>query len=325
MQYRLVDGADFACSASELLQRVWRPPALFYSPEYVKWQLSFPGTFTPPAVAAFEGSTLAGFAASTHRRVLYAAAVYHVLVVSFVGVDPDFRNRGIASGLYAFLLSAIAERGIPVITYAQKGSAGERAIERSYPGAGFALHAIGAFPLFGCVVRSETDAQGWATASAGEESAILRTLTNSNSGGNDRICSEPSAAQIEHYLRDPRGRRLLVQRHGGGDVTGAAWAVRAEHTSANGTHSVAAIDGAWLAPEQACTLPGLAAAVARLWNDAGSQQPVTVQASCLGGVDAQAARQVGFRQIATPFQGYVAVSSTPHPLCDARGSNLEVV
>jgi GNAT superfamily N-acetyltransferase len=325
MQCRIVDGAAFAWPASELLQRVWRPPALFYSPEYVQWQLSFPGPFTPPAVAAFEGSTLAGFATSMHRRVRYAAAVYDVLVVSFVGVDPDFRNRGIASGLYAHLLAAIAERGIPVITYAQKGSAGERVIERSYPSAGFVLHSFGALPVFGFLVRAETDAQGWVTASAGEEPAILHNLINSAAGWEDQICSEPSAAQVEHYLRDPRGRRLLVQRNGGGHITGAAWTVRVEHTSANGRHSAIAIDGGWLRPEQACTLPALAAAAARLWSEPGPQQPVTVQASGIGGVDAQAARQVGFRQIATPFQGYVAVSSAPHPLCAARGSNLEVV
>jgi GNAT superfamily N-acetyltransferase len=335
-EYRLVEGAAFRRPASELLRSVWRPPALFYSAEYLEWQLSFPGPFPAPAVAAFDGLTLAGFAASMHRRVRYGSAAMDALVVSFVSVHPDFRNRGIAAHLYAHLLGAIGERGVPAITYAQAASAGERAIERSYPRAGFVLHSFGAFPVYGFLVRSETDAQAWVPATAGEELAILRSLINGVNGGVDggiagegRICSDPSEAQIAHYLRDPRGRHLLVERNGDGDAIGAAWVVQVEHTGANGTHSVITIDCVWLSRGQARVLPGLAAAAARLWSEPSSQpgwhERMTVQASSLGGFDPQAARQVGFRQIATPFQGYVAVSSARHPLCEARGSNLEIV
>jgi GNAT superfamily N-acetyltransferase len=323
MEYRLVDGAGFASPASEILQRAWQPPALLYSVEYLQWQLSFPGPFPAPAVAAFDGSTPVGFAASAHRRVRCGAAAIDAVIVSFVGVHPDFRNRGIAAGLYANLLAAIAEHAIPVLTYAQTDSAGARAIERAYPRAGFSLHPLGAFPVYGFLVRPEADAQAWAPAAASEAEAVLRSQVD-NLAAEARILGDPSALQLQHYLNDPRGRRLLLQRNGNGDATGAAWAVRAEHTGANGNHSVVTIDCAWLSTERVDALPGLAAAAARLWPGPGSHQPIIVQASSLGGFDPQAARRVGFRQIAAPFQGYAAITSAPHPFLEASGSNLEI-
>lgn len=325
MEYRPVDGAAFAVEASELLQAAWRPPSLFYSLKYLQWQLSFPGPFPAQAIAAFDGPTPVGFAASTHRRVRYGACTIDAVIVSFVGVHSDFRNRGIAAGLYKHLLAAIGEREIPVLTYAQAGSAGERAIERAYPGAGLVLHSLGPFPVYAFAVRGEANGGAWAPAAAGDELPVLRSLIDGGIAGEDRICSDPSIAQMEHYLQDPRGRKLLVERNGDGDATGAAWALRVEHRGVNGNHSVITIDCAWLARERPHALSGLAAAASRLWQEPGAPGPVIVQASSLGAFDPQAARQVGFRQIATPFQGYVAVANARHPFCEARGSNLEVV
>jgi hypothetical protein len=130
---------------------------------------------------------------------------------------------------------------------------------------------------------------------------------------------------MEHYQNDPRGRKLLVERNSDGVVTGAAWAVQVEHQGVDGNHSVITIDCAWLARERTPALPGLAAAAVRLWQEPAAKEPVIVQASSLAGFDPTAARQVGFRQVATPFQGYVAVAGAEHPFCEARGSNLEVV
>ena len=325
MEYRPLDGASFAVEASELLQGAWRPPALFYSPEYLKWQLSFPGPFPAPAIAGFDGSTPIGFAASVHRRVRFGSAAIDAVIVSFVAVHSNFRNRGIAAGLYAHLLAAIREREIPAITYAVAGSAGERAIERAYPGAGFVLHSLGSFPLYGFAVRPETDVGVWTPAAAGEELPVLGSLIDHGIAGEGRICSDPSVAQMEHYLKDPRGRQLLVERNHEGDAIAAAWTALVEHRGGNRNHSVITIDCAWLAPERAHALPGLAAAAVRVWPEPGSPGPVIVQASSLCGFDPQALRKAGFRQIATPFQGYVAAAGAGHPFCEARGSNLEVV
>jgi GNAT superfamily N-acetyltransferase len=325
MEYRPVDGAAFAVQASEVLQGAWRPPALSYSPEYLKWQLSFPGPFPAPAITAFDGSTPVGLAASVHRRVRYGALTFDAVIVSFVGVHADFRNRGIAAGLYQHLLAAIREREIPAITYAVAGSAGQRALERAYPKAGFVLHSLGSYPVYGFAVRRETDVGAWTPAAAGEEPLVLRSLIDSSIAGDDRICSDPSLAQMEHYQNDPRGRKLLVERNSDGVVTGAAWAVQVEHQGVDGNHSVITIDCAWLARERTPALPGLAAAAVRLWQEPAAKEPVIVQASSLAGFDPTAARQVGFRQVATPFQGYVAVAGAEHPFCEARGSNLEVV
>ena len=105
MEYRLVEqAAGLAADASALLQLAWKPPALHYSPEYLAWQLSFPGPWPSPAAAAFDGSTLMGFAASTHRRIRAGHRSLDASLVSFVAVHPDHRNQGITGKLYATLL-----------------------------------------------------------------------------------------------------------------------------------------------------------------------------------------------------------------------------
>ena len=331
IEYRLVDGAGFAAEASALLQTAWKPPALNYSREYLRWQLSFPGPSLAPAVAALDGSKPVGFAASTNRRIGLHPATVDVVVVSFVAVDPGSRNQGIAAALYAHLLEAIRPLGAPVITFGQSGSNGQRALERAYPQAGFELHPFGSYPVYGCLVKPGAPTLGWTSCPLRTEPEALRAalntcaLENSKSSG-ALVWSDPSESQVRHYLADPRGRKLLIEHDDTGAITGAAWAARTELVGPSGAGVVTAIDCAWIRRDRVSSLPGLAAAAACLWPQTGADgQSQTVTAPSLFGFDSQAMRKSGFRQIAAGFEGYLACADLPNPFSGAAGTNLEVV
>jgi GNAT superfamily N-acetyltransferase len=330
IEYRPVEGAGFAAEASALLQAAWKPPALNYSTEYLRWLLSFPGPWPAPAVAAFDGSKPVGFAASTHRRVRLHPASLDVVVVSLVAVHPGWRNQGVAAGLYALLLEAIRAHGVPVITFGQSGSIGQRAIERAYSQAGFELYPFGNYSVYGCLAPPGAPTLGWTPCSPGTEAealdSALKSCARENSGSSGALVwSDPSDAQVRHYRTDPRERRLLVERDHTGAVTGAAWAVRVEHVGPAGIGAVSSIDCAWIRRDAVASLPGLAAATARLWPETGAAHSQTVTAPSLLGFDPQAMRRLGIRQIATGFEGYAACPNLPNPFSGAAGTNLEVV
>ncbi len=312
IEFHLLPGPEFAPQASAILTAAWPAPALHYTPEYLRWQLSFPGPVTAPAVAAFVDSNPAGFAGSTHRRLRHASEVIDVLLVSFVAVHPDFRNRGIAAGLYRTLLAAIAATRLPVITFAQAGSAGQRAIERAYPEAGFGLLSLGSYPGFACAPRASQETQ-WIklppVAAAVEACAADRNL----------FWSAPSDEQWRHYLQDPRPRSFLSLNSDNSNPA-AAWAVQTAYVTAQGVNSVASIDCVWLNRARPDLLTGLATAVARM-----SPGATVVNAPSLAGFDPKLLRLAGFRQVAPGFQGYCATAPGAAPLPAAVAVNCEIV
>lgn len=324
IEFHLVPGPQFAPQASAILTAAWPTPALHYTPAYLHWQMSFPGPVAAlaraPAVVAFVDSSPAGFAGSTHRRLRHGSQAIDVLLVSFVAVHPDFRNRGIAAGLYRTLLAAIAATRLPVITFAQAGSAGQRAIERAYPEAGFQLRSLGSYPGFACAPRASQETQwicqenalpldGSSAAAAVDGCAADRSL----------FWNAPSDAQWRHYLQDPRPRSLLSLDSGDGEPA-AAWMVQTAYVTAQGVDSVAAIDCVWLNRARPDLLPGLATAVARI-----SPAATVVNAPSLAGFDPKLLRQTGFRQVGTGFQGYCATASDAVPLPPAEAISCEIV
>ena len=319
IEFHLVPGAEFAAQASAILTAAWTAPALHYTPEYLRWQMSFPGSMPAPAAAAFVDSIPAGFAASTHRRLRHGPELADVLVVSFVAVHPKYRNRGIAAGLYRTLLAAIAGTRLPVITFAQAGSAGQKAIERAYPQAGFELRSLGTYPGFACAPRShETqwvgeenmpDLDGTPVAVAVEALATDRRL----------LWSAPTAAQWRHYLQDPRPRSLLSLNSGEGEMA-AAWVVQTAYKTPHGVDSVATIECVWLNRARPELLTGLAGAVGKI-----SPAATVVNAPSLAGFDPKLLRQAGFRQVGAGFHGYSASAAGAVPLPHAEAVSCEIV
>ena len=290
---RAVSGPEFADNASRVLSAAWAPPALCYSPQYLEWQLSFPGPCEAPAVAAFSGKEPVGFAASLHRRVAIAGEPLNALVVTFVAVVPSHQGRGIVQDLYAGLLAGIQRTGFPVITFGRNNTVGQRAIERAYPAANLPVTAFGEYPGYATLPRS-SNRDGWRISR--DLPAIPREPALAS--------SSPTEHQFEHYLRDPRGRRLWVYDEGGW-----AWATEVEFVSQKGPETVLSLEAVSGVPLRA--LPNLA------WS-AGDGR--LVQAPNLVGYNPQELRTLGFRQTTTPWIGYWAGAPSP-----ARATNLEII
>ena len=320
IEFQLLPGAQFAPQASAILTAAWSAPALHYTPEYLHWQMSFPGPAEAPAVAAFVDSSPAGFAGSTHRRLRYGPEIVDVLLVSFVAVHPDFRNRGIAAGLYRTLLAAIAAARLPVITFAQAGSAGQKALERAYVNAGFELRSLGSYPAFACAPRAVQETQWTPQASTPALGESVARAVDACAADRSLLWSAPSDVQWLHYLEDPRPRSLLSLQSRDGEAA-AAWMVQTAYVSAQGVNSVATIDCAWLNRARPELLSGLASAVA------GLSPAVTtmVNAPSLAGFDPKLLRQAGFRQVGPGFQGYCATAAGSVPLPPAAAVNCEIV
>jgi hypothetical protein len=322
IEFRLADGTEYVDAASQLLAAAWRPPALHYSPEYLSWQLSFPGPGgPPPAAAAFEGSRMVGFAASIHRRLRQGADLVNALVVTFVAVDPAFRNRGVATGLYDLLLKTIQEWRMPIVTFAIPGSGGERAIQSAYARVGLELTPFGEYPHFACLAAQPGENPEWIAAGAGEVPAALRAAIAACAADPGQPWSDPSDAQIDHYLQDPRGRRLLVRR-APDSIASAAWALPVEFVSPAGVQSALTLESIWIPRTAPASLGGLASAAAALWP---AFKPAVVQAPNMFGFDSGALRLAGFRQAGTRLRGYLASAPGERPLGAATGTNLELV
>ena len=320
IKFQLVSGPEFAPRASAILTAAWPAPSLHYTPEYLRWQMSFPGPMAAPAVAAFVDSTPVGYAGSTHRRLRHGPEIIDVLVVSFVAVHPDFRNRGIAAGLYRTLLAAIAATRLPVITFAQAGSAGQKAIERAYPEAGFELRSLGSYPGFACAPHASQETP-WICdeGTSALDGSSVTVAVDACATDRNLLWSAPTDAQWRHYLQDPRVRRLLSLNSSNG-VSAAAWMVQTEYTTTQGVNSVAAIDCAWLNRSRPDLLSGLATAVGRI-----SRAATVINASSLAGFDPKLLRQAGFRQVGPGFHGYCATASGAGPLPQATAINSEIV
>jgi GNAT superfamily N-acetyltransferase len=317
----MVPGPEFAPQASAILTAAWPAPSLHYTPEYLRWQMSFPGPIQAPAVAAFVDSTPAGFAASTHRRLRHGTAIIDALLVSFVAVHPEFRNRGIAGGLYRTLLAAIAVTRLPVITFAQAGSAGQKAIERAYTEAGFELRSLGSYPGFACVPRASQETQPETQWICDESTSALdaspvAVVVDACATDRNLLWSAPTGAQWRHYLQDPRPRSFLSIN----SESAAAWVVQTEYTTPQGVNSVAAIDCVWLNRSRPDLLSGLATAVARI-----SPAAAVMNAPSLAGFDLKLLRQAGFRQVGPGFHGYCATAPGAAPLPQAAAINCEIV
>jgi GNAT superfamily N-acetyltransferase len=323
--YALVDGAAHAAAASELLNEAWRPPALDYTPEYMRWQLSFPGPWLAPAVMAFSGSTPAGFAAATPRRVCFRGTHYDAMVLSFVCVRPEYQAQGIASGLYEHLLARIAGLGCLVITYTASGSAGDRVLRRAYREAGFSMHPIGEYAVYAGMVKGGTPGVTPWRASVTEDPGTLRDRIDECARQDATLIhSDPSDAQLEHYMRDPRPRRFLTAVHESEGVISSAWAICSGMRGPNGRDTILSLDSVFAPRNRAGALPPLLdTAVEALCGTLTG--PVVVAAPSLTGFSAAELRAAGIRKTASSFVGFVCAPFLPEGIEHADGTTLEVI
>jgi hypothetical protein len=320
---KLVPAGSFAAEASSILSEAWPPPSIRYSREYLEWQLTFPSIHENlPAAAAFDGSTPIGFAAVTARRLRLGSRQFESGVVSFVAVRPMWRAQGIAGDIYKTLLQAIRERDMVVMTFAVADSGGERALLRAYKDAGFQTQTLGVFANYAYMVRPRKAESEW-TAEISEDDSQLEDVLNTCGTEPDVVWSNPGSAQIAHYRKDPRGRKLAIARRGS-EIGGAAWITRSELQTAAGTETLTLLDSVWLPPAGVAALPVLFECAAASSLHA-PMAPAVIGAPNLAQFSPEDLRKVGIRQTGARFHGYLCSPSNADDLKDAKGTNIEIV
>jgi hypothetical protein len=251
--------------------------------------------------------------------------VRDVALVSFVAVRPFCRRRGIAAGLYRHLLGFIRQIGVPVITFAIAGSAGETILLRSYADAGFRVRSLGAYPKYACLIRHDAPPSNEDMefrVCTGDPLGVLPDVVSSCASDKGILWNDPAREQIQHYLQDPRPRVLLTARSPGSAAPQAAWSVRLDFRSAGGEDTVTAMDTVWLPRSGNTSELRKFASKAAVWNANPSS---LISLPSLYGYEGNDLRRVGIRQTGMPFNGYYCDSGSPCLTGAFRGTNLEIV
>jgi GNAT superfamily N-acetyltransferase len=316
-----VDPIGLADEASRLLREVWPPPSAHYTADYLRWEFGFPGPARPLAVVARDDGGLAGFAAVAPRLARFRERRLPVYLLSFVAVRQAYRGQGVAARLYAALLGTVREAGMPVVTFAFPGSAGERSLLRAYDAAGFVRRPLGTYVVHGFAPRpAPPGAGGEATAEAafGEVSHAAEACA-----GRAVLWSAPDPDQLDHYRRDPRGRVALVARGTGGEVTAAALVVCSEVVTAEGLEAVTVVDALFAPRPEAPVVRSLFERAGRCF--AGKVRSRLVLAPNVRTLPPDVLRAAGLRQLPQRVEGYLCAADASDPLLQAETTNLEVI
>ncbi|WP_437965560.1 GNAT family N-acetyltransferase [Sorangium sp. So ce260] len=318
MQLEHVDPIAAAEEASLVLREAWPPPALHYTADYLRWQLGFPGP-APKAVLAREGGEPAGFIGVAPRRFRFRGAVSAGYVLSFVSVRPKFQGQGLASRLYSELLAGLRGSGLPIVVFVEARSApAQRVLFKAVEAAELSMKRLATCQNHGFVPR----ASAAPTQAVARPAGVDDVLAAIAACGDERVLwSAPDAAQLEHSLRDPRSRRLLLVEEAGRAV-GAAAVFLSEIATARGFDRVATLDALFLPEPTADRL----AAVLRATSEAfaGQATAPVVSAPNLAIVPPDQRRPAGARATDATFDAFV-VHPDDGPWRDAEATNLEVV
>ncbi len=319
--FRVVDGPGFAEQAACVLTEAWPPPCLHYTPAYLRWQLAFPPAL--PAAAAFDGEEAVGFAGLTARRVRRRGLLFDAAILSFVAVRPSWQGRGVASRLYDTLLGALGAHRLLLLRFASASAALPAGVASSFARGGHQVREFGVYPLYTGISRREARVPGWEALDADAASLLPRLAEALASNGN-LLWSDPSPAQIAHYLKDPRPRRLIAVRHGHTGAEAAAWAVHAQMRTARGLEHVTVLETLFVDRSNADALAALLQRACELWDQDNSGPKVVTLPSLLG-FDAASLKRAGVRQTGAPYVAQLCAREFPEAVVEASGTNLEVV
>jgi hypothetical protein len=321
-----VDGASFAPEASSLLKEAWaNQPSMEYSPEYVAWQLSFPGPIPPVAVAAFDGAEPVGFVAATVRRLRLDSNETDGFVASFWCMRP---GRGGPLGpllLLENLVKKLRSFDTPVLVFGLHDGRGERLFPPIYARAGFLATGLGSLPTYAFLVRSDQTASDWIVTESDSTAVLSELVSQCASKDPTLLYLSPDSAQLDHYSGDPRARRLLVATDTKTGSRAAAWAIRASFRNAGGVVSSApTLDSVILERSRADALPALLRAAAEPGSTATAHS-VVVNAPSLAGFNAEALQSFGVRQVSSGFQGHLYLPPSRTDWQSAKGTASEII
>lgn len=317
-----VSPALAAEAASRVLTECWTPPAVHYSAEYLRFQLTYPGAPPGISVVAFDGDEPVGFAATTPRSVRIQGARATIHILSFVGVRPGWQRRGISAALYHALLDRTRAEGALTLAFVVPGSGGAVTYHHSMTAAGYHAHPVGEYPVHAFSVRPKAPPPTSLPAVIERDLAALPEIA-AGIGDETALLADPTPAEIEHSRSDPRRPVLLVAQHADGRPRGAAVILRAAVMTAQGIDHIATIDALYLLEQDADVLSALLREAHRRFTD--QARTSVVMAPNLWGVERSVALAAGLRRTASLFAGYLGTSGPGDALSSVKGTNLPVI
>jgi hypothetical protein len=312
-----VDPAAFAEAASGVLSASWPAPCLHYSPEYVAWQIGFPGELRAKTVMAFAEEQPVGCAAVTPRTFLHHGQTFSAYVLSFIAVAPIARGHRLGDALYRSLLNSLPF-DVEVIAFAESGSTGERLLTRAFRECSFDHLELESCRAVGC--RPGTlHAEQTLTATAATYEDFIGVV--SSIADSRTILNKPSRGQWIHYCADPRTRAAAVVSDRYGDPVAAAMIVNTEVISGQGIQTVPMLESICIRsgfPEGLRELFRLAA----VWTFGNADGAVI--ASNITCVEPSVVKSAGARALPSLFSAHLFMRGTRRRLDTASRVNIEV-
>ena len=320
MHLETIHPLNLADPASQILRDSWKPPCLWYSPEYLRWQFRFSGSAAAIGVAAFDDEEPVGFCAVVPRWMRVGPDRIGVHLLSFLAVRPVWRGRSLAMAIYRSLIETLRETGGPIVAFVEPETVAEQVLFRNFEDAGYRRRSLGKCRTYAYLARPE---RGIIAASAEEadEGEFLEAMALCLAP--EILWNDPGLDQLTHYRQDPRGRVLVVIRDPARLPIGAAMVVLSEVTTPHGLEYVPMIDSVYLPDPSADALKALLRFAGQHWADRSTSTVVT--APNLQGIDPGLLRTVGLRATQSCFHSYGFTAEESDPLRGASGTNLEVV
>lgn len=293
LRIEAVDPVQFAAEGARILKASWAPPALEYTPEYLKWQFTFPAPLPPIGFAAFYNDSAIGFVAASARYMHVAGTTVPVYLSSFLSVLPDLPTGSAAALLIRNEARQAASRETPVLLFAQEGSAGQAILANKM--AGMQRRSLGSFRIHMAAARKHARAEVELT-SPSEWLRHYRVL-NSPDGVLSPVYDE---AHLAHYGCDPWGRRFAIARSGAETAVAMIGSIRS--VTAQGTQVSPALHA--IAPRN--PHPDLLKAliqIAAASTPEATQPTVTVPLASLMSPDT--AKASGLRAMNSTFASYL--------------------
>lgn len=321
VQIECVDPRAYVGPVSQLLREVRESPCVHYTPEYLRWQFTFPGSVPPLGIAAFDGDEMIGFLGATPRRLRFQNLRSEAYLISSPAVREAWRPTLIPGQIYAKMLEVLKEFDLPVLGFAVPGQAGEPLAARAYPAAGFGIQTLGPFSSYGYVPKAGVRLPPVYVAETGDLS-LLQAASDACKEV-QTIWNSPDLPRLQHYLNDPHPRKAVALHTEEGSLIGAALIARTTYVTTKRRRAVTTIDTLFLPRPDAEALRALCHFAGQCWCD--EKGPTKVVLSNVWGLTPKVLQAAGLRPDGGQFMGYVCAADPYHLFLNALGTNLERV
>lgn len=329
VRVEIAEALSHAETASDLLRASWRRPCLFYSTEFLRWQLSYPSARPSMAAVAHDGDQLVGFAAMIPRRMRIGPRPVEINQVTFVCVHPAYRREGLGGSLYAAILTEVERSGHPFVAFTQARSTSERSLHRNAGALVTEVKELGDYPVHGYLYRPdepEPSTLDIRRAEEGDDTYVpeIQDLILRSAGEGGVLGVDADLETIGHWRADPRQSVALLALEEGRPV-GVAMIVRGQVATLRGIEPVTSVERAFVPRDRPDVIAALARASGEVWFEGPG--PEFIALPNVSGFDDGELRRVGVRLTPTRFVGHLGIPRgvDPGPFASAVRTNMAVV